>query len=113
MQINAVNAIPETSGPHPVKTEPFEKPKIEARRAERADDSNNQSEHLEKLKTALADRQISLKYSLDEETKTLVVRMVDEKTGEAVRQLPSEVSLKLAAEYIKMQGVFVNEQVAE
>ena len=129
MQINEIKPIPENGAPLRVRTErrhhspaaanrsaepgqpagaepkPAEPKPVEKITAERED--------LEKLKTALTDQGISLKYSLDAETEMLVVRMIDEKTGEAVRQFPSEVSLKLAAEHIKVQGQFVDFEVAE
>lgn len=61
-----------------------------------------------KLKAVLAQRNISLKFSRDEATKQVVVEMIDQKTGEAVRQFPTEVSLSLAANFMRLQGVFLN-----
>lgn len=61
-----------------------------------------------KLQTALAQHDISLKFSKDEATNDLVVELIDQKTGEAIRQFPTEVSLSLAATFQKLQGVFVD-----
>ena len=115
MQVNAANPTPEIRALAPVKAEtpPPERTKPEIKVAETEKPREDQAEHLEKLKTALAAHDISLQYSRDNETNRLVVKMVDEKTGEAVRQIPSEVSLKLAAEFIKLQGLFVDKQVKE
>ncbi len=63
---------------------------------------------LEKIRSILAEVHISLKFSRDSTTNSLVVQVVDEKTGEAIRQFPSEVSLKLAAHFVKLQGNFIN-----
>lgn len=63
-----------------------------------------------KLKAALAQHEISLRFSRDEVTKRVVVEMIDQKTGEAIRQFPTEVSLSLAANFMKLQGVFLNTQ---
>lgn len=50
----------------------------------------------------------SLKFSRDQQTNELVVELVNNQTGESVRQIPSEVSLKLSAIYAQMQGKLVN-----
>ena len=74
--------------------------KIESRKAEK----------LSELKKTLSEYNISLNFSRDEETNELVIKLVNSKTGEAIRQTPSEVSLKLAAIYAQVQGNFVNER---
>jgi flagellar protein FlaG len=61
-----------------------------------------------RLEHALAQHDISLKFSLDETTNRVVVQMIDQKTGEAIRQFPTEVSLSLAANFMKLQGVFLD-----
>lgn len=66
------------------------------------------SHELAKLRTALAQHDISLKFSKDEMTNRLVVQMIDGRTGEAIRQFPTEVSLNLAANFLKLQGVFLD-----
>ena len=66
------------------------------------------TENIDKLKSILAENDITLKFSQDAETKQLVVELVDNKTGEAIRQMPSEISLKLTASFVKMQGQFVD-----
>lgn len=113
MQVNAANPTPEVKALAPVRAEtpPPAQTKPETKAAETEKPREDQTENLAKLKEALAAHDISLQYSRDTDTNRLVVKMVDEKTGEAVRQIPSEVSLKLAAEFIKLQGVFVDKQV--
>ena len=69
-----------------------------------------QLEKLAKLQGALAEHNISLKIRQDDQTHAVIVELVDSTTGEAIRQFPSEVSLKLAASFTKLQGVFVNQQ---
>lgn len=66
------------------------------------------SHELAKLQKALAQHDISLKFSKDDATNNIVVQMIDGRTGEAIRQFPTEVSLSLAANFIKLQGVFLN-----
>ena len=75
---------------------------------ERGPEGPVQSEELIKLKSSLAEHNIELKFSKDDKTNSLVVELIDEKTGEAIQQFPSDVSLKLAANFIKLQGHFVD-----
>lgn len=65
-------------------------------------------DNLDKLKTTLAENNITLKFSRDEATNSLVVALINNQTGEAIRQMPSEVSLKLSAIFVKMQGQFID-----
>lgn len=63
---------------------------------------------VQKLQTELANHDISLKFSRDDTTNHIIVQMIDGKTGEAIRQFPTEVSLSLAANFMKLQGVFID-----
>lgn len=67
-----------------------------------------ESEDVARLKSSLAEHSISLKFSTDDTTKSVVVQLIDEKTGDALQQFPTEVSLALAANFIKLQGQFVD-----
>ena len=111
MQVNTANLVPEGNSPIRQKIEKSEDKKptekiSEAKTGEKA----AQEENLQKIQAVFAENHMSLKYSRDEKTQALVVEMVNNKTGEAVLQIPSEVSLKLAALFVKMQGQFVNEK---
>lgn len=61
-----------------------------------------------KLRTELSDHGISLRFSRDDTTDHLVVQMIDEKTGDPIRQFPTEVSLSLAANIMKLQGASID-----
>lgn len=69
------------------------------------------TEELKNLHQALERENINLKFSRDAETKQLVIELVDSKTGDAIRQIPSEVSLRLSAAFAKLNGQFVDEKV--
>lgn len=62
----------------------------------------------DKLKAVLAENNISLNFRRDEESGRIVVEMVDSKTGVAVRQIPSEVSLRLSEMFSKIPGRLFN-----
>jgi len=51
---------------------------------------------------------ISLKFSRDSETGTTVVALVNDITGETLRQIPSDASLHLASVLGKLQGKIFN-----
>lgn len=74
-----------------------------------SEQKRDRPERLQELKNTLAENGIALKFSQNDETNQLVVEMVDNKTGEIIRQLPSEVSVKLAEVYNGMQGQIVDE----
>jgi uncharacterized FlaG/YvyC family protein len=68
------------------------------------------NDSLRKLKETLAENNITLKFSRDESTRAIIVELVDGQTGEAIRQIPSTVSLRLAAHFVKLQGQFIDTQ---
>jgi uncharacterized FlaG/YvyC family protein len=67
-----------------------------------------ESSEIAELRTELARHDISLRFSRDDATDQVVVQMIDGKTGDAIRQFPTEVSLSLAANFMKLQGVFID-----
>jgi uncharacterized FlaG/YvyC family protein len=82
--------------------------KVEKPNPEKDEAKIANSENLEQLKSVLAENKITLQFSQDTETKQLVVKLVDDVTGEAIRQIPTEISLKLSAVFVKMKGQFVD-----
>ncbi len=69
------------------------------------------TEKLAELQSVLTQHNISMKFSRNEQTDEVVVQLVDDRTGEAIRQIPNEVSLKLAAANIQLQGRILDETV--
>jgi uncharacterized FlaG/YvyC family protein len=66
------------------------------------------NENVAKLQSTLSKYNISLRFHKDDRTNRIVVDLVDETTGESVMQIPSEVSLKIAADFVDMQRNFVD-----
>jgi flagellar protein FlaG len=62
----------------------------------------------QQIQEAIQDTNISLNFSRDEESGAIVVKWVDQLSGEAIQQFPSEVALRLAAALGKLQGQFLN-----
>lgn len=110
MQVNSINPTTEIKQTALQKTEmPVVEKKAPEVVTEKIDKPEEKTENLNKMKEVLAENNISLKFRQDSETKALIVELVNDKTGEAIRQIPSEISIKLAAAYVKMQGQFVDE----
>ena len=49
-----------------------------------------------------------LNFSVDKETRTIVVRVIDDKTGEVIREIPPSEILAIAKEMEKLQGLLFN-----
>lgn len=52
----------------------------------------------------------SVRFSIDEETKQRVVRVVDLETDEVIRQIPSEEVLAIAKAFDKLQGLLIKDK---
>jgi uncharacterized FlaG/YvyC family protein len=109
MQVNTPTTFSEYNPPvsqgleKPQEVVKVEKPTTQTSKAKIENNKN-----LEQLKSVLAENKITLQFSQDTETKQLVVKLVDDVTGEAIRQIPTEISLKLSAVFVKLKGQFVD-----
>jgi uncharacterized FlaG/YvyC family protein len=94
---------------HPVferLPEALDKPEVKVKKDFEENVSQNKSDKLSEITSVLDEGNISLSFSQDETTKALVVKLIDKITGEEIRQIPTEVSLKLVAINAKLQGNF-------
>ena len=64
---------------------------------------------VEKLNEAMAASSQSLKFEIDEDTKQIVVKIIDQGTDEVVRQIPTEEALQMAKSIDKMQGLLIRQ----
>ena len=60
------------------------------------------------LNTAMKITGTKLSFSVDSVTKQTIVRVVDSETGELIRQIPSEVMLKLSHNISALLGVLLD-----
>lgn len=83
------------------------------------DSANNsfpskQPDQLEKaidsIQSALKDSNITLRFSRDDDSGAIVVKWIDQASGEAVQQIPTETILHLAATLGKLQGKLFNQK---
>ena len=78
-------------------------------------DNNNSAEEIQKnineLNSQLEDLNHSIQFSVDNETKDIVVKVVDKESGEVVRQIPPEGVMKLRESIKDMAGLIVEKKV--
>lgn len=121
-QINASGVSPATApdvpvGNRPVATEaaqapaaPVEMP-VKAVQATvsipRAEQVKTAVEHINKFVQTMSS---DLKFTVDEETGIQVVKVVDTKTKDVIRQIPSEETLAIAQALDKLQGLIIHQK---
>lgn len=65
---------------------------------------------VKKMNDAMAGSSQSLQFSIDEDSKDIVVKVIDQSTKEVVRQIPSKEALQIAKSIDKMQqGLLINQ----
>ena len=106
--IQPVNQVTRTSGSP--ETPLNDLPMVEEKIAKSVDEKATFEERIGELENVFAENNLSLKFRQDRETGHLVVEIIDNETGEAIRQTPSEVSLQLRKVFGKVQGQFMDAQ---
>lgn len=79
-----------------------EKVQVSKEKIDKAIDQANES---------LAEHNIRLEYSIHEKTKEIMVKVMDENTGEVIREIPSQKALDRLAMVLKEIGSLVDEKV--
>lgn len=67
------------------------------------------SDAVKKLNESMLGSAQSLQFSIDEDTKDIVVKVIDQDTKEVVRQMPSKEALEIAKSLDKMRGLLINQ----
>jgi flagellar protein FlaG len=65
---------------------------------------------VKKLNESLPGSAQSLQFSIDEDSKEVVVKLIDQDTKEVVRQIPSVEALQIAKSIDKMQGLLIHQK---
>ncbi|MBT1075275.1 flagellar protein FlaG [Geobacter grbiciae] len=52
-----------------------------------------------------------LKFTIDKDSERVVLKVVDRKSGDVIRQIPSEEALKIAKALDELKGLIIREQV--
>jgi len=64
---------------------------------------------VKKINESLPASAQSLQFSIDEDSKDIVVKVIDQNTKEVVRQIPTEEALDIAKSLDKMRGLLIRE----
>jgi flagellar protein FlaG len=67
------------------------------------------SKAVKKLNESMLGAAQSLEFSIDEDTKGIVVKVIDQTTKEVVRQMPSKEALEISKSLDKMRGLLINQ----
>ncbi|MBY0444357.1 MAG: flagellar protein FlaG [Burkholderiales bacterium] len=73
-------------------------------------DSKDVKQAVEKLNLAVQGFSDSLQFSVEEETKLSVVKLIDTKTKEVIRQFPSEEAISIAKAIDRFQGLLIKDK---
>jgi flagellar protein FlaG len=72
------------------------------------EDNTPTEELLDKIKALTEDGMYSVRFETDKKSNSLVVKVVDSKSGDVIRQVPSEELLNLHERLTEFQGNFIN-----
>jgi flagellar protein FlaG len=77
--------------------------------AEAATSREDLSAAVKKINESMPASAQSLQFSIDEDSKDIVVKVIDLNTKEIVRQIPSKEALEIAKSLDKMRGLLLNQ----
>jgi flagellar protein FlaG len=72
-------------------------------------DREEVSAAVKKLNEAMPPSAQSLEFEIDEDSKEVIVKIIDQSTREVVRQMPSKEALEMAKAIDKMQGLLIRQ----
>lgn len=67
-------------------------------------------ESVDELNDFIQPHNTSLRFSIDDESGTVVVKVTDKETQEVIKQIPSEEALELAKALDKLKGLLIQQQ---
>ena len=107
MQIQSTGSTPITKlDERPVATSGLAAlaPKVAPEKAAAEPDLDEVTSAVKKLNEALPQSAQSLQFEIDDESKDVVVKIIDRDTREVVRQMPTKEALEMAKSIDKMMG---------
>ncbi|MGB9744518.1 MAG: flagellar protein FlaG [Desulfurella sp.] len=72
---------------------------------------NDVKQLVQKLNDSISSLNDSVKFSYSEDAKGLIVKVIDSKTGQVIRQIPPEELIKLEASLAQSIGIIFNKEV--
>lgn len=65
---------------------------------------------IEKANKALRGKYTTLEFSIHEQTKQIMVKVIDKETGDLIREIPPEKTLDMMAKLMEVAGILVDER---
>jgi flagellar protein FlaG len=66
---------------------------------------------LGKINATLQLSSVDVRFEIDQKTDRVITKVVDVSSGEVIRQIPSEVAIRISKALDKLQGLLVNEKI--
>ena len=116
---NAQNVARETAGttgidqtpPNAVAARPAGTAENQTRNDTEQDRRQKLQDSVEALNEFISPHNTSLRFSIDDESGTVVVKVTDKETKEVIKHFPSEEALELAKALDKLKGLLVQQKV--
>jgi len=89
---------------------PLESPVTAVKPAAAAPELNQVKQATELINKTIQTLSRNLEFTVDEESKENVVKVVDKDTGEVIRQMPSEETLRIANALDQLQGLILKQK---
>lgn len=105
-----IEMAPHNSGPDERQTAEPSKHEWPGKGAKVASSEAKAKEIIERLNQALAMHEIRLEFSVHEKTQAIMVKVVDENTGEIIREAPPEKVLDMISMIWDETGLIVDEK---
>jgi flagellar protein FlaG len=116
MQMQPIAAVATRELPDPDRTAAVAATKAAAAPATPARPNPAEPDHatlanaVEKLNTALRGMSQGLEFSIDQDTKRTVVKVIDQQTKEVIRQVPTQEVLEISKAIDRAQGLLIRQQ---
>jgi flagellar protein FlaG len=68
------------------------------------------NEAMRNINKALESMSSELEFTVDDDTKTTVVKVIDKQTKEVIRQIPNEETLEISKALDKLQGLLIRQK---
>jgi flagellar protein FlaG len=68
------------------------------------------AEAMRNINKALESMSSELEFTVDDDTKTTVVKVIDKQTKEVIRQIPNEETLEISKALDKLQGLLIRQK---
>lgn len=88
-----------------------ELPKMAVKKLSPAEEEARAKAAADKINEFIESFTRDIQFTIDKDSERVVLKVVDRKSGDVIRQIPSEVSLKIAKALDELKGLIIREKV--